>query len=464
MEIHRIMNKLIVLSLECIVLVIVFLLLPTTNYQRIYIHADSVTDNALNFLKSKQDSSGKITTGFSAPSQWSTIAFAINGIDVATVKSSEKSLRDFLLTDIPSEPSSATDFENRILAIVAQGDDPTNFGGMNYVQKLESFYNNGQIGDTCSLNDDIFGLLSLIASGNTSTPQVKQDTLNFLIQKQDPQDGGFGFSAPGCEWYSTASDMTAAAIQSLQAAKENGLTNPSLDDAIEKAKNYLLTNQVSDGGFGYFGASDSDTTGWVLMAFNSLGLKDSEEAIKSKNWLLTQQSAQDGGFQAFDYGTNSMVSNSTTTAQSLIALSGKGWVIRIFTPNSATVSPSPIPTPTSSPVSTVSPTPTPTPNSSTTSSHTPTPNPQPSVTPVPTISPIPTPTPVVNTQSKTSIVVIPTPSSTAKVLGATTTTLNPKERKPLTSTNELKNTAFTMIGVFGLFTTFKFLEGRRWKR
>src|SRR3989344_4145306 len=227
MEIHRIMNKLIVLSLECIVLVIVFLLLPTTNYQRIYIHADSVTDNALNFLKSKQDSSGKITTGFSAPSQWSTIAFAINGIDVATVKSSEKSLRDFLLTDIPSEPSSATDFENRILAIVAQGDDPTNFGGMNYVQKLESFYNNGQIGDTCSLNDDIFGLLSLIASGNTSTLQVKQDTLDFLISKQD-LDGGFSFSAPGCSWYSTSADITGAAIQALQAAKDIGLTNVGL--------------------------------------------------------------------------------------------------------------------------------------------------------------------------------------------------------------------------------------------
>lgn len=452
------MKKFILIAL----LMLIIILLPVS-----YVYADSVTDNAFNFLKSKQDSTGKITTGFSAPSQWSAIAFAINGIDASTVKSTDKSLKDFLLTDIPSEPSSATDWENRILAIVAIGEDPTNFGGVNYVQKLEGFYNNSQIGDTCSLNDDVFGLLALIASGSTSTTQIKQDTLNFLIQKQDFSDGGFGFSAPGCSWYSTSADMTGAAIVALQAAKDNGLADTGLDDAITKAKNYLLSNQDSDGGFGYYGSSDADTTGWVLIGFNTLGLQESTPSAQAKSWLLNQQSTQDGGFQAFDYGSNTFVSNATTTAQAIIALSGKSWVIRIFTPSTNSPSPTPTATPSAKPTASSAPSPTPTasPNTNATS----TPSPTQSPTPLPTATPTPSPKARVITDDVLST---PIPSPFPEVLGETTTgsklEANPtpisvSDTKP-SLMNGFKSAALPIVGVFGLFTTFKFLEGRRWKK
>ena len=69
-----------------------------------------------------------------------------------------------MTSNIPSEPSAATDWETRILAIVATNGDPTNYGGTNYVTHLESFYNNNQLGDECSLNDDIFGLLAEVAA------------------------------------------------------------------------------------------------------------------------------------------------------------------------------------------------------------------------------------------------------------------------------------------------------------
>lgn len=303
------------------------------------VYADTVIDNGVNFLKTKQDSSGKITGGFSSPSQWSAIAFTANGIDIATVKNPTNSLKDFLLTDVPTN-NAATDWESRILAIVATDGNPTNFGGVNYVQNLETFYNNNQIGDTCALNDDIFGLLALVASGTSSNTQIKQDVLNFIINQQDSTDGGFSWSVPSCPWYGTAADMTAAAIQALQTAKDNGLTNSNLDDAITKAKNYLLTNQNSNGGFGYFGSSDADTTGWVLMAFNALGIKDSSQATNAKNYLSSTQQA-DGGFLSWSG------SDSTTTSQALIALAGKSWVLKIFT---SSVASSPTPTPIPIPV------------------------------------------------------------------------------------------------------------------
>ncbi|HEX8931782.1 MAG TPA: prenyltransferase/squalene oxidase repeat-containing protein [Patescibacteria group bacterium] len=383
------------------------------------VKADASLDNALNFLKTKQDAMGKITTGFSAPSQWSAIAFAVNNIDVATVKTSNNSLLDFLLTDVPGNSAAATDWENRILAIVAIGKDPTNFGGINYVTNLQSFYNNGQIGDTCSLNDDIFGLLALVASGNTASTQIKQDTLTFIINKQDPTDGGFGFSAPGCAWYATSSDMTGAAIQALTLAKNNGLTNANLNTAIARAKNYLLTNQDSDGGFGYYGASDPDSTSWDLQALNILGMQDSTQAQAARKYLLSQQSSTDGGIMAFDYGSNTLVSNASTTAQSVIALSGKGWVNTIFvpvtptpTPTESTVTITPTVTPTVTP--TLTPTTTPTPNpiqsgstssSSSNSTLTPTSAPAPTATPTPTQS---SSTPVVLSDNS---VVTPTPQA-----------------------------------------------------
>lgn len=345
-------------------------------------HADAVTDNALHFLQSKQDSDGRITTGFSAPSQWSAIAFAIHGIDVATVKNPDTSLLDFLLTDVPVN-NAATDWETRILTIAAIGHNPYNFGGTNYVSTLESLESNGQIGDECSLNDDIFGILALVASGSTTSAQLKQDSLNFLITSQDSIDGGFSFSAPGCAFYMTSADMTGAGLQALVAAKDHGITHPDLDSAIDKAKAYLLANQNSDGGFGYFGTSDTDTTGWVLQAFNVLGMQDDPVVQAARTYLISQQSATDGGITAFDWGTGTFVSNASTTAQALIALSGKGWLVKIFDPAAASSSAAVTPTVTVTNTPTVTPTPT-----SVSSNDT-----SPTNTPTPTAASTPTPTP-----------------------------------------------------------------------
>ena len=376
------------------------------------VSADAVIDNGLNFLKSKQDSSGRINAGFSAPSQWSAIAFAANGIDIATIKNPSVSLKDFLLSNVPGEPSSATDWETRILAIIATDGDPTNYGSINYVSRLESFFSNNQIGDICSLNDDIFGLLAEIAAGSSANIQIKQAVLSYLISKQDIGDGGFGYSTPGCSYYSTSADMTGAAVQALVAAKKSGLTDSGLETAIDQAKNYLLKNQDSDGGYGYYGSSDTDTTGWVLMAFNALDMKDSSESASTKNWLISQQSKVDGGIQAFDYGTNTFVSNSSTTAQAMIALAGKSWILKIFDPINITPAPTLSVTPTVSP--TVTPTITPTPNPSQNIIETPTLTP----TEAPTVTPEPYVTNNVTVLETISPSQTPTQKITGVVLGA----------------------------------------------
>lgn len=441
-------------------LIILFVLLAGLSVVKT-VHADAAIDNGLNFLRSKQDANGRINTGFSAPSQWSAIAFTANGIDISTVKNPSVSLQDFLVSDIPSEPSAATDWETRILAIVATNGNPTNYGNVNYVTHLESFYDstNKQMGDICSLNDDIFGLLAEVAAGSAANTQIKQAVLDYLILNQDSNDGGFGYSTPGCKYYSTAADMTSAAIQALVAAKNAGLTNPNLDNVISRAKNYLLANQDSDGGFGYYGSSDTDTSGWVLMAFNVLSMQDSSQSANLKNWLISQQSAADDGILAYDYGLNSSVSNATTTAQALIGLAGKSWILKIFDSSSA-ITPSPI---------VQTPTPTPTPDTSSNSTSV-TPTPTPTVTPVPTDTPTPTSTPEVLAQADNSssnnaqptAVTEVTPTPEAAVLGAKAPiVLNANTNKNVT--NSLFVIIFTVLGLFFTFTYLirMFIMGRK---
>ncbi len=402
-------------------------------------HADAVIDNGINYLKQKQVPSGQIDGGgFSDASPWSAIAFEIRDIHIEDVKNSSVSLKDFFVNNVPGD---AYTLATRILVIVAAGDDPTNFGGNNYVQKLESFHHDSQIDNICILNDDLFGLLALISAGNSSDQNIKQDTLNFIIDHQ-AIDGGFSYSAPSttCPDWGTDPDTTSAAIQVLQAAKTNGLTNPKLDDSISMAKEYLLDDQDAGGGFLAFGSPSSDTTGWALMALNVLGMQDSEQAAKARTWLASQQSQPEGGF--LSYGTL----NSTTTAHALIALSGSGWFYR----------PS-IPVPT---ISVVSPTPTPTPTTSSSSSNSSTPTPTPTNTTTPTLQ----------VKNKTTSDLVsdssfedPQPTPAPEVLGQSTQEVKPDIDKKQLLIKNLTSGFLPLLFGFGLYVVVRFWE-RRWRK
>src|SRR3989344_4875340 len=97
--------------------------------------------------------------GLIGVSSWAAMAFAGAGIDIATVKSTESSLLDYLQSNPPASGASATEWEREILAITAAGQSPFDFGGKNYVLALEALANNSQIGDANLINDDMFWLL-----------------------------------------------------------------------------------------------------------------------------------------------------------------------------------------------------------------------------------------------------------------------------------------------------------------
>lgn len=248
-----------------------------------------------------------------ANNPWATMALAAQGT-----------------TGIPSDylktvtADSAVGYEAPILAITSLGQDPRNFGGDNYITKLENFYSTGQIGDAGLLNDDFFGILALASAGVPATDRIIVDSKNFILSHQNA-DGGWSWSTDG----GSDSNDTAAAVMALKAAG-----TPVSDTQLQSAINYLHTTQNTDGGFKAnlsSDASDSASTSWVIWALNSLGIDPSAWTQGDNTPLNFLASYQTGSgyfkWKADDAGESSPA----ITANAVIALTGKFLPIHTIT-------------------------------------------------------------------------------------------------------------------------------------
>jgi outer membrane biosynthesis protein TonB len=303
--------------------------------------------------------------------EWSIMAHAAIGQNVGA---------DFLSQ--PLDSNVATDYEKRILAITAIGADPRSISSEDFVSKLESMFNNGQIGDPTLLNDDIFGILALSSAGISDN--VVSSSRQFLLDHQN-SDGGFGFGI------GTGSDSntTAMAVAALS------ITGSAPSNAVD----YLYKSQAQDDGFGFTPgeASDGASTAWVISGLISAGQSVPSEA----RTFLENLQLPDGSFKWKPTDTSG---STLVTAYAVIALSGHGLPIRTVstTPPPPTPQPSPVPTPvplpTPAPSPVPSPTPLPTPLPTPIPSPQPTPSPSGGPTPVPAVTP-PVPIVINNTNS-----------------------------------------------------------------
>lgn len=201
----------------------------------------------------------------------------------------------------------ATDYEKRILAITAQGNDPRTFGNEDFVAKLKTFYDGNQIGRSSLLNDDIFGLLALMSAGEIGTITYKVS--EFLQSKQN-SDGGWGYSLTS----GSDSNMTAMAVTALS----------KLSKSVSAGVSYLLKCQNADGGFSYIPGQTSDgaSTAWVIMGLRAAGQSIPVSAINFLNSLQTSN----GSFKWMpgDSGGSGLV-----TAYAVIALAGKTLPVNV---------------------------------------------------------------------------------------------------------------------------------------
>jgi len=231
---------------------------------------------------------------------------------------------------------SATDYEKRILAITAIGQDPRTFGSENFVASLLTRFDGSQMGDASLLNDDIFGLLALRSAGESGSTV---DRLRAHILANQNGDGGWSFSVGG----SSDTNTTAMAVAALR----------TTGSAPASAISYMQGAQGAGGGYGYTPgqAPDGASTSWVIMGLRANGSPIPGAAVG----FLDQLQTSSGSFRWRPGDANG---SSLVTAYAVMALDGETLPIRTV---SGTPTPSPTPTPSRAPSPTPTPNPTPSP-------------------------------------------------------------------------------------------------------
>jgi len=202
------------------------------------------------------------------------------------------------------------------------GENPQTFSSVDLAEELKAEFDGTQIGSAAAINDDIFGIFALSSVGLGGSDTVIAGARDFILSNQN-ENGGWGWSVGG----GSDSGLTALAIAALL---EAGVS--SSNTAIQNGVTRLHSVQNDDGGFASepeqsWGIdSDGNTTAWVVSGIQKLG-QDPQTWIKGgKNpidYLLSLQ-AEDGFFQ---WKPGDGTPGFQTTEQVVIALSGTSYPI-----------------------------------------------------------------------------------------------------------------------------------------
>lgn len=162
-------------------------------------------------------------------------------------------------------------FTGRIIAgVVAAGEDPRAFGGVDYVAILDSQYDASTGAyDASNFFANLLGANGAVAANGGLPAQAVA-----YLRANECAAGGFGFSN-GCGEADT--DTTALAVSVLVAAGFGS------DPIVARARTFLSTRQNDDGGFGFaasFPPTSADSTGFGLVVIAALG-----EEAQAHPWL-----------------------------------------------------------------------------------------------------------------------------------------------------------------------------------
>ncbi|MFV2019256.1 LPXTG cell wall anchor domain-containing protein [Micromonospora sp. LOL_023] len=313
-----------------------------------------------------------------------------------------------------------------LLAAVAAGVDPTDFGGHDWRQRtLDLIYGTDHGTRTGWLYDrnldttagsNLFGQ-SLAVIGLARSGGVPQPVVDFLVKQQCPGGGfrlypsaaGNACSADPATEQSMEVDATAMAVQALLAAADAGASGTA--EPLAAATSWLLSVQAADGSFngsGFTNYPNTNSTGLAGQALAAAG--EHTAAGQAAGFVAAQQlttanaGAASAHVGAIAYTPDSLATAVTdgigeseldqwrrATAQAVLGLA------QVPLGQIGTGDPAPTPTLT----------PTPSPSATPTPSATPSPTPEPSPTPTPTSSPsTPSPTPT------STVTASPTPTGT----------------------------------------------------
>ena len=273
-----------------------------------YEPTDTVIVSALDFLQSQQSKDGSI--GGFAVSSWAAMAISAAGED----PHDWGDLVEYLQNNIDHiDEKKATDWERHALAVVACNENPDNFGGIDFVKRIMSFYDREQIGNSADLYDDFFGIIALVACGVDKDSPVIQ-TIRVYIKGQQYENGGWGDV-----------DSTAAAVMSLIISGEY---NDS--DCIKEALSFIKSTQTDHGGFQSWGTTNTASTAWAINAIVAAGQDPTSSEWKHDgnspvDFLISLQ--QENG--VFNWSKDQNMNPVWMTSYVIPALLGKPYPIKI---------------------------------------------------------------------------------------------------------------------------------------
>ncbi|MEI6316471.1 MAG: hypothetical protein WCO65_01950 [bacterium] len=250
---------------------------------------------AFGYLQSVQANDGSFG-GSDMYTDWAGIAYGAGNIS----GTSTDALVSYL-TSHATLSSNLTDNERRAMALLSLGKNPYSFNGVNYVDVITKSFDGIQFGDSSLVNDDIFALIPLSASGYTATDTMISKDVAFIISKQG-SDGSWNQSV----------DMTSAAVQALSQYK----LISGVSDSLAKAGVYLQNSQKDTGGWENISASS-----WAIGAMNTLGAQWVKND-KDTNEYLGEQQVSDGAVLPI---TQTMQNRIWATSYAIPASLGKSW-------------------------------------------------------------------------------------------------------------------------------------------
>lgn len=230
------------------------------------------------------------------------IAIRAAGYDPARLAASDGTTAAEYVKAHAATATKPADAAGIALGAIAVGLDPANIGGTDVTAAITSGFDASTGRYAADDFSQSIAMLGLACTGGSVAPSA----VAALESAQVHADGGWGFQG------TSDPDTTAIAVQALLA---NGV--PTADPAVTAAISYFKASQLPDGGWGYAPASNVNSTAYVVQALIAAG-QDPVTYVKGGvdpvSYLLAQQ-RPDGSFPG--------VSGEIATEQVVPALAGR---------------------------------------------------------------------------------------------------------------------------------------------
>ena len=253
---------------------------------------------AVAYLTNVQSSDGSFCES-DLYTDWAAIALGAvnNGSETAV----ETNLLNYMASQDNTVSSLLTDNERHAMALLALGQNPYSFHGVDYITPIIHSFDGTQFGDPSLDTDDIFALIPLSASGYSASDNIVAKDIQFIVSKQN-SDGSWDESV----------DITAAGIQALSSFNSVFGVN----SALAKAGMYLKNAQSADGGW-----ENVSSSSWAIQAMNALGVSWTKNAKSVSDYLAAQQ-VSDGGVLP---NSETVQNRMWATSYAIPAGMGKTW-------------------------------------------------------------------------------------------------------------------------------------------